>query len=784
MSVGDIYYILFRHKWKILSIAGAGLLIALALPFILPRPYQSEAKLFIKYVVESRGPSIGQGGANDAKVKSPDERGDNIINTELEILTSLDLAREVATNLPPEILSKLSPTSQPYEAANNIRRSLLPEVPKKSDVIRIICQNRDPATAQLVLSRLIDVYVNRHGQIHHAVGVYDSVFTEEKDKLRKDLADTEELLRKAKTNAQIISLQDDKKLYTEQMGRLQQQIFDIQADLAERRSALEELTKALRPEKTNSTLGATNVAVFGPAIDPQSNAVAAVAITPAPSEKTSEYKRISSLLDALYKQEQDYTRAFTPENTLVKSTREQIATNERAKQQLETEFPSLLAVKTPEQRITEAVTGPKYDLLAEAAKVKSLEAKYNMLTNQFATLRQHATRVDDLEGRIIELERQKEVQEKQYKYFSENLAQSRIDESLATARQSNIQVIQTPSPAFRDSSKLRKAMAGAFIGSIALALALVFGIEFYLDRSLRRPADIEHKLGLHLFLTIPLLSQNGNGKVKLLPGRKRALIGNGASHPEQSEGSPSPAPSDAPDSAIRNSPFPIRSSEDSPFAIPSEIPPWNPRHKLRPFYEALRDRLILYFEAKNLTHKPKLVAVTSCAEGSGVSTTAAGLAASLSETGEGNVLLVDMNLKGAAHQFFKGRLTFDIDDALQMDKRSGALVQENLYVVSESSGDDDTLPRVLPSRFKHLVPRLKASDYDYIIFDLPPVSHISSTPRLAKFMDMMFFVVESEKSDVDVVRKATSLLLENTQNLGIVLNKAKSYVPKQLQQEL
>src|SRR5262249_24116700 len=31
------------------------------------------------------------------------------------------------------------------------------------------------------------------------------------------------------------------------------------------------------------------------------------------------------------------------------------------------------------------------------------------------------------------------------------------------------------------------------------------------------------------------------------------------------------------------------------------MPPWDPRHALRPFYDTLRDRLITYFEVKNLT---------------------------------------------------------------------------------------------------------------------------------------------------------------------------------------
>ena len=61
---------------------------------------------------------------------------------------------------------------------------------------------------------------------------------------------------------------------------------------------------------------------------------------------------------------------------------------------------------------------------------------------------------------------------------------------------------------------------------------------------------------------------------------------------------------------------------------------------------------MVYFEVKNLPHKPKLVGVTSCGKGAGVSSIATGLAASLSETGEGNVLLVDMTTKGARRNTF------------------------------------------------------------------------------------------------------------------------------------
>jgi Mrp family chromosome partitioning ATPase len=185
-----------------------------------------------------------------------------------------------------------------------------------------------------------------------------------------------------------------------------------------------------------------------------------------------------------------------------------------------------------------------------------------------------------------------------------------------------------------------------------------------------------------------------------------------------------------------------------------------------------------------MTHKPKLVAVTSCAEGAGVSTLSAGLAATLSETGDGKVLLVDMNYQnGATCQFLQGHPACGLDDALISDKRTNALVQDNLYVVSEHARDYKLLTH-LPKRFKNLVPRMKVSDYDYIIFDMPPISQVSMTPRLARFMDIVLVVVESEKTDRQVVQSATTMLIESKANIGLVLNKTRTYIPRALQQEL
>jgi Mrp family chromosome partitioning ATPase len=118
-----------------------------------------------------------------------------------------------------------------------------------------------------------------------------------------------------------------------------------------------------------------------------------------------------------------------------------------------------------------------------------------------------------------------------------------------------------------------------------------------------------------------------------------------------------------------------------------------------------------------------------------------------------------------------------------LDTRDNAQVQENLYVVGAEPNSSDKLSKALPSRFNSLVPKLKASDFDYIIFDMPAVNQISITPRLAQFMDMVLLVVESEHTDRDLAKQAVNLLAESRCHVGAILNKSRNYIPSRAHHE-
>jgi Mrp family chromosome partitioning ATPase len=317
---------------------------------------------------------------------------------------------------------------------------------------------------------------------------------------------------------------------------------------------------------------------------------------------------------------------------------------------------------------------------------------------------------------------------------------------------SNISVTQEPTPPYKDSDRIKKTCALLAGGGFGAGIALAVLLELFLNQTVRRPNEIETRLRLPLMLTIPDTAQRGFQAPELKRSNGHALLKTS----EETNG-------------------------DTHEHHLMDIGLWDNNHDLRLYFEALRDRLFMFFDTNNLKHNPKLVAVTACSEGAGVSTIAAGLAATLSETGDGNVLLVDMNNgEGAARPYHKGKPASGVEDALEDKKHSGAMVQNNLYVVAEGM-NGGAFSNVLP---KHLMPKLKTSDYDFIIFDMPPVSQISVTRKMARLMDINLLIVESEKTDREIVKQASSMISGSKANLGVVLNKKRSYVPQWLQQEL
>jgi polysaccharide biosynthesis transport protein len=760
MSLVDIYYILFRHKRLIAIISSVALATAITVRLLWPVPYQSEAELLIKYIKETKPL---QESVAESQLTRPDVRGENIVNSEISILTSFDLAVDVATSIgPAKILGKTGGATNvsPLDAAIMIKKGLvIPQDPTRGDIIRMAFFHPNSDMVAPILSKIIEVYQTRHTAIHNPE--YNEFLTQRRDQFKAQQQALDKQLREMKISSSIMTIEDSKKNYNELLSGIQVQLNDAEAEQAAYQETIRQMQRRL--------LSATSMTAASTSAADMTNQPA-----PIPAGTTTDYQRICTRLAAQKERETQLLGTFTTNYPEVQTEQAQIVKTEAEKAALEEQFPGLLALKPLDTRGTSAADKPGMDprevLYQESIRANALAAKIQFLTNRLAEIQSSGTNLITQEGPLTQLQTEKSLAESQYNYYQQRLDEDQVNSALGPGN-SDFSIVESPTPPSRDTIKLNKITLEIFLGGVALAFGLSFLIELCLDRSLKRPMDVQIRLGLPFFISIPQMGGNGKpralknakwkallpGKKKtLLPGRKKALL------PSKTEAAGDPQPAPPPN---------------------GHLALWEERHSLQPFYETLRDRLMTYFEMINLTHKPKLVAVTSCDEGAGVTSTAAGLASSLSETGDGNVLLVNMNIRdGETQHFHKGKLACGLEEVLEKETRENALVQGRLYVAKELP-EDDRLPRVLPKRFSHLLPKMKASDFDYIIFDMPPVSQISITPRLARFMDMVLLVIESEKTDRDVAKHVATMLSESKTNVGIVLNKNRSDLPRQLRQE-
>lgn len=715
LGVDDVLYILFRRKWLILFFFCMAVLGVAMVYTVRPPKYFSQAKLMIHFIQENKAVNPS---TPDTSIKSVDAGAQNILASEIEILNSLDVAKEAAEKVGPEkILATFGGGTNSLAAAGVIVSGLKVD-PPRSSIITVSFKHGDPEVVQPVLDALISVYMRKHLEIHRGYGVLDTYYTNQREKLRAKVAETDEKLKQLMTNAHFLFLEDSKRAFQEEIAGVTKELHEAQTELAVRRAGLEDLPQQEPvPERRVST--------------------------PVSAQDIRDYQDIGTELDSLKRRQSELMREFSESYPAVQTVREQVLRLTRRKVEFEQQHPGLEMVGVP------MVGGITNTRAGELAEIRKLTARVGALGMQLTNAQTEAAKVLSLEPRITELTRQRDEDEKSYQWFMKNIEQQQNGESLAAGKVTNMSMVQNPTPPKLDLKKYGKIMGMLFGACAGMGLALAFLVELFLDRTLKRASEVERQLGVPVFLTVPDTGWRDGGRSWF--GRRK----------RQAKATSAEAGGNL------------------------AIQPWSPGHHMQAFAEGLRERLITYFEVNNLNaKKPKLVAVTGCNKGAGVSTLASGLAASLSKTGDGNVLLVDMNAgEGVAHAFFQGKPGGGLNDVLEPETRANAQVRENLYMAGMPAEPAEKQGQLVPNRFTHLVPKLKSSDYDYIIFDLPPVSPTSITPRLSSYMDMVLLVVEAEKTGQHSATRATTLMREARANVATVLNKQRQYVPTILSHE-
>ncbi len=768
-SIRDLLSTAFRQKRKILVFFWAVTLTVAVTTFLSDRIYESQADLLMRAGREgvALDPSISSQNAGLIDINLESQ-----LNSAISVIKSRELAetvvrviglerflatppkpeygpgfnlRAMATDgryaikdyarklvayiFPPEPMNPDNPALKDT-ITRQVMKNLSAEPLQRSNVITLSYSASDPQLAQDVLAAFLQLYMEKHIRVNQSPGT-GKFFDQQAEKLLVDMRQTETELRDYKIKTGIANVDEQRNILMHRFGSLQSQLEDNASSLAASLAKRKELKSRLDvlPE---SVVNSVTTGSAGTAL--------------------AEMQR---KLYELRLKEQELLSTYTEQNVAVKEIRRQIREAEEMLKKSDDVKQVTKGVNETHQKIL-------YDYLNEEGVIVSRKSQGTVLEEQLDKTQEQIKKLNEHEFEIMRLQRRLELQEATYRKYVENLEQSRIDQALKIEKITNISVIQPATLPIRPAKPktVINIVLGMLLGLIG-GVGIAFVLEYF-DQTFKNPDDLEHKIDLSVLACIP--HSGSRTPQSILEGRQwplaltEALSNNPDFSPramlEAGEGLKSLPGDTAPE------------NEDG--ETTTAAPPRNPQGKIG-----------------------RVVAVTSCYRGEGVSSVASNLALNLAQQTSSRVLLVDGNQEHpTVHKFFRFDQAPGLTELLAGNDTTLETVihrvkeAPNLDILCAGSTDSNLLRYFNTSDFQNLLADLKRA-YRVIIFDTPAVSETTRAIRIASLVDGVILVVEAEKVRSVVVDKVKRILQKSGAHLfGAILNKRRFHIPDWLYSRL
>ncbi|SNX55045.1 CpsD/CapB family tyrosine-protein kinase [Thermoanaerobacterium sp. RBIITD] len=193
-------------------------------------------------------------------------------------------------------------------------------------------------------------------------------------------------------------------------------------------------------------------------------------------------------------------------------------------------------------------------------------------------------------------------------------------------------------------------------------------------------------------------------------------------------------------------------------------------------FRALRTNL----QFTSVDNKVKSILITSSLPNEGKSTIIKNLAYALAMTGS-RIIVIDCDLRNpTVHQMFKisnmnGLTNIIVEDANYQKYIISDKEYDNLDIIPSGPIPPNPSELLGSNKMKNFINNLK-EDYDYILLDAPPVLLVTDPTVLAPIVDGVILVVQANKTEIDVTKRAKEILTNLKANiLGVVLNKVKEH---------
>lgn len=461
----DILGSIFRYKWRVMLVTCLMLIVSGAAIFLFPKKYESEAKLFVRM---GRG-SASLDPATIGQTISIQESRESEINSIVDMLESRGLAERVVDQIGQErILKKYAwvevtaeewsdravdslktripalegesggevaltadeiDQKKEYElAVIEVGKNLKIDSPKKSTTIQVAYRGRTPELARDVVQAVLENYQQMHIDAYRFGGTLD-FFDEQFEEQETIVAETEDLLRKAKNENSIVTMQGKQASLQAQITDVKKMQLQSEADLfasiakvRKLQAEMDELPTDLVSEKTQGI-----------------------------AENATDAMR-----DQLYQleiKEKELAAKFASSHPELVKLREQL---KRAREVLDEQ-------PTEREQTVVAINPIRIDIenkmLLAQAEVSSLEAKLEGLQSLENELLHRLNQVNDIEVVAFEMQRKIDIARGNHLSYAKKLEESRINSALDKQALSNVSVVAQPTLRYKHASPKRSVLA-------------------------------------------------------------------------------------------------------------------------------------------------------------------------------------------------------------------------------------------------------------------------------------------------------------------------------------
>ena len=496
----DILNVLFKHQRKIVAtfmliVGGVALYTFMATPL-----YEATASLLIKvgreYVYR---PEVGE------ERPQLQLNREDLVNSELEILTSRDLAAKVIDTVgidrlypgldkPPPLFSLATIRGllddaiawyegRPRPSAENSKMeratrifmgSLKVEAIPKSNVVKAQFRHPDPELAAVTVNTLVDSFKAKRLEVFS--GPKSSFLDEQVDYYRTQLRDSEQKFETFRQKYGVFSLDQQRSLLLSQRSAIDTELKATQNRVEEARKRLASLVEQQKRISEMVPLGTD-------------------------SERVPVVDDARSRLLALQLKEQELLSKYRDESQIVKNVREEKKVVE--------DF--LARVQNDRTTRTRSGKNPVYEQLQ--LEIVRTTAEQNAMLAKQATIEQQTTQIDqelrtlDLRDKELQqIEREIKLTRASYETYQARGEEARISEQMDQQKMVNISVIEsarTPSRPVLPKKTLNLMLAAVF--GAAAGIGLAFLVE-YLRSGFLTPESAGRTLGVRVLGTVPYRS--------------------------------------------------------------------------------------------------------------------------------------------------------------------------------------------------------------------------------------------------------------------------------------